>query len=179
MIGIFIAKHERSRRGVPATASFQLKVDGIIGFSSKGDSMRTIRSTLTLSGLLVLSPHLGGAAAAASAQHVPTTAVLVHGALADGSSWTKVIALLDAKGLRVVAVQNPLTSLKDHVDATKGVIDEAPGPVVLLGHSWGGQVIAEAGTADKVVALVNVAAFAFSEPNQVAKVIINAASTLA
>jgi pimeloyl-ACP methyl ester carboxylesterase len=89
-----------------------------------------------------------------------TTVVLVHGAFADGSSWNKVIPLLQAKGLKVVAVQNPLTSLEDDVAATKRAIDAQTGPVVLVGHSWGGTVITEAGNNDKVKALVYVAAFA-------------------
>lgn len=107
---------------------------------------------------LLLSMLLCGAA---SAQQTPNkTVVLVHGAFADGSSWDKVIPLLQAKGLRVVAVQNPLTSLADDVAATKRVLDEQRGPVVLVGHSWGGTVITEAGADDKVSALVFVAAFA-------------------
>lgn len=92
-----------------------------------------------------------------------TTVVLVHGAFADGSSWEKVIPLLQAKGLKVVAVQNPLTSLADDVAAARRVIDAQTGKVVLVGHSWGGTVITEAGTSDKVKALVYVAAFAPSE----------------
>jgi len=91
------------------------------------------------------------------------TVVLVHGAFADGSSWDKVIPLLQAKGLKVVAVQNPLTSLADDVAATKRVIDAQSGPVVLVGHSWGGTVITQAGGDDKVAALVFVAAFAPDE----------------
>src|SRR2546422_5979454 len=107
---------------------------------------------------LLLSMLLCGAA---SAQQTPNkTVVLVHGAFADGSSWDKVIPLLQAKGLRVVAVQNPLTSLADDVAATKRVLDEQRGPVVLVGHSWGGTVITEAGADDKGSALVFVAAFA-------------------
>src|SRR5690348_6039031 len=69
-------------------------------------------------------------------QHV--TAILVHGAFADGSSWGKVIALLQARGLNVVAVQNPLTSLGDDVAATRRAIDANDGPIVLVGHSWAG-----------------------------------------
>jgi pimeloyl-ACP methyl ester carboxylesterase len=88
------------------------------------------------------------------------TVVLVHGAFADGSSWEKVIPLLQAKGLKVVAVQNPLTSLADDVAAAKRVIDAQSGPVILVGHSWGGTVITDAGGHDKVAALVYVAAFA-------------------
>jgi pimeloyl-ACP methyl ester carboxylesterase len=83
---------------------------------------------------------------------------LVHGAFADGSSWAKVIPLLEAKGLHVVAVQNPLTSLADDVAATKRAIANQDGPVILVGHSWAGMVISEAGNDPKVVGLVYVAA---------------------
>lgn len=88
------------------------------------------------------------------------TVVMVHGAFADGSSWNKVIPLLQAKGLKAVAVQNPLTSLEDDVAATKRIIDAQTGPVVLVGHSWAGTVITQAGGNDKVKALVYVASFA-------------------
>ena len=86
--------------------------------------------------------------------------VLVHGAWADGSSWAKVIPLLEAAGLRVVAVQNPLTSLQDDVAAVQRAIALQDGPVLLVGHSYGGAVITEAGTDPKVAGLVYVAAFA-------------------
>jgi pimeloyl-ACP methyl ester carboxylesterase len=99
----------------------------------------------------------------ACAQQVPTTVVLVHGAFADGSSWSKIIPLLQEKGLNVISVQNPLTSLADDVAFTKRVIDDQKGPVVLVGHSWGGTVITEAGANDRVKALVYVAAFAPSK----------------
>jgi len=98
--------------------------------------------------------------AAAAQQKLQKTVVLVHGAFADGSSWDRVIPLLQAKGLKVVAVQNPLTSLADDVAATKRAIDGQSGPVILVGHSWGGTVITEAGNHGKVAALVYVAAFA-------------------
>ena len=84
----------------------------------------------------------------AAAAETGTTVVLVHGAFADGSSWNKVIPLLRAKGLKVVAVQNPLTSLADDVAAAQRVIDAQTGKVVLVGHSWGGTVITQAGTSD-------------------------------
>src|SRR5256714_7703419 len=84
--------------------------------------------------------------------------VLVHGAFADGSSWAKVIPLLEAKGLHVTAVQNPLSSLADDVAATKRAIASQNGPVILVGHSWAGMVISEAGNDPKVAALVYVAA---------------------
>ena len=86
--------------------------------------------------------------------------VLVHGAWADGSSWSKVIPLLQKAGLNAVAVQNPLTSFEDDVAATKRAIAQVDGPVILVGHSWGGVVITEAGSDPKVAGLVYVAAFA-------------------
>jgi len=85
--------------------------------------------------------------------------VLVHGAFADGSSWGKVVAHLQAKGFNVTAVQNPMTSLADDVATTKRALATQSGPVILVGHSWGGAVISEAGMDDKVVGLVYVAGF--------------------
>jgi pimeloyl-ACP methyl ester carboxylesterase len=84
--------------------------------------------------------------------------VLVHGAFADGSSYAKVIPLLQAKGFRVTAVQNPLSSLADDVAAARRAIALQDGPVILVGHSWGGMVISEAGNDPKVVGLVYIAA---------------------
>lgn len=91
---------------------------------------------------------------------LPTSVVLVHGAFADGSDWAQLIPLLQARGLHVQAVQNGLQSLADDAAAARRSIEAAPGRVVLVGHSWGGSVITEAGTHDKVAALVYVAAFA-------------------
>jgi pimeloyl-ACP methyl ester carboxylesterase len=82
--------------------------------------------------------------------------VLVHGAFADGSSWAKVIPLLQAKGYNVVAVQNPLTSFEDDVAATRRVIDRMNGPILLVAHSYGGMVITEAGNDPKVTGLLYV-----------------------
>ncbi len=84
--------------------------------------------------------------------------VLVHGAWADGSSWSEVVARLQAAGLHVTAVQNPLTSLADSVAATRRALVLQDGPTVLVAHSWGGTVISETGTDPKVTALVYVAA---------------------
>jgi pimeloyl-ACP methyl ester carboxylesterase len=84
--------------------------------------------------------------------------ILVHGAFADGSSYAKVIPLLEAKGLHVTAVQNPLSSLADDVSATKRAIANQDGPVILVGHSWAGMVISEAGNDPKVAGLVYIAA---------------------
>jgi pimeloyl-ACP methyl ester carboxylesterase len=84
--------------------------------------------------------------------------VLVHGAYADGSCWSDVIGRLQAAGLRATAVQNPLTSLADDVAATRRVLALQDGPAVLVGHSWAGMVISEAGVDPKVASLVYVAA---------------------
>ncbi|HEY1897164.1 MAG TPA: alpha/beta hydrolase, partial [Terracidiphilus sp.] len=88
------------------------------------------------------------------------TIVLVHGAWADGSSWNKVILLLQAKDLPVVAVQIPLTSIEDDVTATYRIIADTEGPIILVGHSWGGMAVTQAGVDPKVAALVYVSAFA-------------------
>ena len=103
---------------------------------------------------------LSAVTAVSAAELKAKTAVLVHGAFADGSSWQKVIPILKKAGLKVVAVQNPLDSLENDVAATKRAIRDAEGPVVLVGHSWGGVVITEAGSDDKVRSLVYVAAYA-------------------
>ncbi|KAF1020866.1 MAG: Pyrethroid hydrolase [Paracidovorax wautersii] len=84
--------------------------------------------------------------------------VLVHGAFADGSSWSAVVKALQRKGYRVTAVQNPLTSLADDVAATRRVLARQQGPVLLVGHSWAGAVITEAGNADNVKGLVYLSA---------------------
>ena len=95
------------------------------------------------------------------------TVVLVHGLFADGSSWSKIIPLLQAEGLKTVAVQNPLTSIADDAAAAKRAIDAAPGEVILVGHSWGGNAVTQAGNHDKVTSLVYVAAFALSKDQSV------------
>src|SRR5215469_1851558 len=109
--------------------------------------------------LLAVMFNTGAIAQTKSSQGVRNI-VIVHGAWADGSSWSRVIPLLQAKGLNVVAVQNPLTSLADDVAATRRAIALQDGPVLLVGHSYGGAVITEAGNDPKVVGLVYVAAFA-------------------
>ncbi|KQY21746.1 alpha/beta hydrolase [Rhizobium sp. Root483D2] len=97
---------------------------------------------------------------AAAAEFSAKTVVLVHGAFADGSSWNKVIPLLKKAGLKVVAVQNPLDTLENDVAFTDRAIADAEGPVVLVGHSYGGAVITQAGVNPKVHSLVYVAAYA-------------------
>ena len=122
------------------------------------------RAALIATIVLILSSGLemSGFAQSNSARGVRNI-VLVHGAWADGSCWSRVIALLQAKGFHVVAVQNPLTSLADDVAATKRIIALQDGAVILVGHSYAGVVITEAGNDPKVVGLVYVAAFAPAE----------------
>jgi pimeloyl-ACP methyl ester carboxylesterase len=115
---------------------------------------------LALAAAASLSLGLGSAAAEAAPAGVKNI-VLVHGAFADGSGWNGVVAALQAKGYHVTAVQNPLTSLADDVAATKRVLAQQDGPTLLVGHSWGGVVITQAGADDpKVAGLVYVAALA-------------------
>jgi len=89
-----------------------------------------------------------------------TNVILVHGAWADGSSWSKIIPALEAGGLQVTAVQLPLTSFKDDVATVGRALALVEGPVLLAGHSYGGAVITEVGTDPKVAGLIYVAAFA-------------------
>ena len=89
--------------------------------------------------------------------------VLVHGAWADGSCWSKVVPILIAKGLHAVAVQNPLSSVADDVASTNRLVELQDGPVLLVGQSYGGAVITEAGNNPKVAGMVYVAAFAPEE----------------
>lgn len=89
--------------------------------------------------------------------------VLVHGAFADGSGWEPVFQLLTKQGYSVAIVQHPETSYAEDVKFTKAVIDQQSGPVVLVGHSYGGSIITEAGNHPKVAALVYIAAFGLDE----------------
>jgi pimeloyl-ACP methyl ester carboxylesterase len=117
--------------------------------------------TLLLSALMLTTAAF--AVMPANAQTLPAgtakNIVLVHGAFADETSWNNVAAVLTAKGYNVTSVKNPLTSLADDVAATKAVLDAQDGPTVLVGHSWGGVVITEAGDNANVSALVYVSAF--------------------
>ena len=89
----------------------------------------------------------------------PVSVVLVHGGFVDGSGWQSVYNLLRERGYGVGIVQNPTVSLAGDAEATRQIIDVQDGPVVLVGHSYGGAVITEAGNNDNVAALVYVAAF--------------------
>jgi len=109
---------------------------------------------------------------------VPQTAphiVLVHGGFVDGSGWLEVFRLLRQDGYKVSIVQNPTTSLTGDVAVTKRVMAERPEKVLLVGHSYGGAVITEAGNDPKVAGLVYITAFAPAEGESVAKLIANPA----
>ena len=99
------------------------------------------------------------------------TIVLVHGGFVDGSGWEDAYRILKKDGYRVSIVQNPTTSLADDVAATKRVIAEQQGPVILVGHSYGGVVITEAGNDSSVAGLVYIAAFAPDRGESVAALI--------
>lgn len=100
------------------------------------------------------------AAALAQAEEKPVSIVLVHGAFVDGSGWKAVFDMLSAQGYEVLVVQNPTISLSGDVAATEQVISVARHPVILVGHSYGGMVITQAGDDRKVQGLVYLAAFA-------------------
>lgn len=122
-----------------------------------------VTSAIIASALAVAVAGVIAVASAQSSKGTPhgkpaTNVVLVHGAFADGSGWRRVYDELTRRGYRVTIVQNPLTSLADDVAATKRVLARQDGPTILVGHSWGGTVITEAGVDPKVVGLVYVSA---------------------
>jgi pimeloyl-ACP methyl ester carboxylesterase len=121
--------------------------------------MKTVFKMALLAASMVSTMAFSAPASAQSTATVKAdNVVLVHGAWADGSSWSKVIPILQAAGLNVTSVQNPLTSLADDVAATRRVLAQQTGPTVLVGHSYAGMVISEAGIDPKVSSLVYVAA---------------------
>jgi pimeloyl-ACP methyl ester carboxylesterase len=107
----------------------------------------------------------------ASAMSTVKNVVLVHGAFADGSGWAGVYKALKKDGYSVSMVQNPVSSLTDDVAATKRVLAAQDGPAILVGHSYGGVVVTEAGNDPKVAGLVYVAAFAPDEGESVDSII--------
>jgi pimeloyl-ACP methyl ester carboxylesterase len=116
---------------------------------------------LSLAGLVVATVAAGATTLRAQAATAKPTIILVHGAFADGTGWQYVIPLLERNGYNVLAVQNPLTSLATDVSTTKRLIDAQRGPVVVVGHSYGGAVITGAAAGNpNVKALVYIAAFA-------------------
>lgn len=128
-------------------------------------SIITAAATLAMAATTLTPAH----AAPAGAKNV----VLVHGAFADGSGWQGVYNILKKDGYNVSIVQNPTTSLAEDVAATKRTIAQQDGPVVLVGHSYGGVVITEAGTDEKVKAVVYIAAFAPDKGESVSSLIAN------
>jgi pimeloyl-ACP methyl ester carboxylesterase len=141
----------------PATPKFRKPASN--NHFRKENPMKNITTNL-LAGIVGVATVLSGCTQAQSQQPPVKNIVLVHGAFADGTSWAKVIPILEARSFHVVAVQNPLTSLSDDVNATRRIIAMQDGPVILVGHSWGGTVISEAGDDPKVAGLVYVAAYA-------------------
>src|SRR5690242_19048198 len=116
---------------------------------------------------------LGAALNAAAAGPAPTgikNVVLVHGAFADGSGWAAVAKILEKDGYTVSVAQAPETSYADDVKYARAAIDAMDGPVVLVGHSYGGSIITEAGNDPKVSALVYIAAFALDEGESCASI---------
>lgn len=114
-----------------------------------------------LSLVVLIVAGLAGTLRAQSSSAAKPTIVLVHGAFADGTGWQHVIPILERDGFTVIAVQNPLASFAGDVETTKRVIDAQKGPVVVVGHSYGGAVITEAAAGNaNVKALVYIAAFA-------------------
>lgn len=123
------------------------------------------RTVYTMLSIALAATALGASAesadeAARTGDAGARNVVLVHGAFADGSGWRGVHEELTRRGYRVSIVQNPLTSLADDVAATRRVLDRQDGPTILVGHSWGGTVITEAGVHESVVGLVYVSALA-------------------
>src|SRR5499427_9461329 len=105
-------------------------------------------------GSLLSAGEIGAIAAAVKARNI----VLVHGLFADGSCWSEVLARLQTRGLNVTAVQNPLTTLPEAVASAERVLARQDGPTVLVGHSFSGMIVTEAGVHPNVSALVYVAA---------------------
>ncbi|CAB3748268.1 alpha/beta hydrolase [Paraburkholderia solisilvae] len=120
--------------------------------------LRLLGAALTLASAALTGNTAWAQSDAATAPTPVHNIVLIHGLYADGSSWAKVIPLLQAKGFHVTAVQNPTTSLDADVDAVKRALAEQDGPTLLVAHSYGGMVMSQAGDDPKVTGLVYIAA---------------------
>ena len=116
--------------------------------------MSTLRKNVAIALMIAMSGTMAHAEPKLAAKDI----VIVHGALVDGSGWRAVYDILSKDGFHVTIVQEPLTGLTEDIEATKRAIDQQKGPVVLVGHSYGGSVITDAGADPKVSALVYVAA---------------------
>jgi len=117
-----------------------------------------IRTAAALAIFVGLTGNIHAASLQPTQDQEVRNVVLVHGAFADGTGWRGVYDELTARGYRVAIVQNPLTALADDVAATRRILDRMEGPTILVGHSWGGTVITEAGIHPNVVGLVYVSA---------------------
>lgn len=133
----------------------------------------SFKSTALAATLAALSMTAADAAGPQQAAPPIRNVVLVHGGFVDGSGWQKVHTLLSKRGYNVRIVQNPTVSLTDDVAVTRRAIAQMDGPVVLVGHSYGGAVISEAGTDPKVHSLVYIAAFAPDQGESVKTLIAN------
>jgi pimeloyl-ACP methyl ester carboxylesterase len=136
-----------------------------------------LMKTLNLRSILILTLLVAAGARAQIANGEKPTIVFVHGIWADGSCWTNEIAALQAKGYHVISVQNPITSLAEDVATTQRAIDLVKGKVILVGHSWGGMVITQAGNDPKVVGLVYLAAYGPDSGESLQAVSANAPQT--
>ena len=136
--------------------------------------MKRFLATAAATAFFALGATVTADAAPAKSHNI----VLVHGAFADQTSWDQVAKILRHKGFHVTEVANPLTSLGDDVAATNAVLDAQDGPTILVGHSWGGVVIGEAGANAKVSALVYIAAFAPDTGESLGSLSANAAQTV-
>ena len=134
-----------------------------------------IRTLLVSAASLILAAAVLPANAQPAQPTQKASVVLVHGGFVDGSGWEGVYRILKKDGYDVTIVQNPTTTLADDVAVTRRAIAAAPGKVVLVGHSYGGVVITEAGTDPKVASLVYITAFAPDKGESVASLIANPA----
>jgi pimeloyl-ACP methyl ester carboxylesterase len=133
--------------------------------------------SILLSTLMAATGAMATGAMAQTSDNEKPTIVFVHGIWADGSCWTNQIAALQAKGYHVVSVQNPINSLAEDVATTQRAIDLVKGKVILVGHSWGGMVITQAGNDPKVVGLVYLAAYGPDSGESLSAVSANAPQT--
>jgi len=133
--------------------------------------------TLTLKLLLILTLMVATGTQAQTPKAEKPTIIFVHGIWADGSCWTNEIAALQAKGYHVVAVQNPINSLAEDVATVQRAIDLVKGKIILVGHSWGGMVITQAGNDPKVLGLVYLAAYGPDSGESATTVSANAPQT--
>src|ERR1700730_11383981 len=135
--------------------------------------IKTRHIILGLLPIITLVFGFGSVIAQTSASAGVKNIVLVHGGFVDGSGWEGVYKILKKDGYTVAVVQNPTISLGDDVAVTKRTIANQNGPVILVGHSYGGAVITEAGNDPKIVGLVYVAAFAPDKGESVSTLIAN------